>query len=860
MFLCIENLIPFDEILEEITIVPNPQNFKLIGGNSLKISETSSISHNLTDNAEYLIEYVSDFFLEKGLASKLEVRKDTQELKKNVIFDLCEKYFPNKLEHLDNQEVFKTQGYILSIYDNNINIIGDTPQSIFYGMQSLMQILDYHNQQLISSQLIIIDYPLLKIRGISDDISRGQAAKLENLKEFIQRLSKYKINQYYLVYMQDMYQFKNHREIWEGRGAYSKEELRDLIDYARKHFIDIIPIFQTIGHWDNILYYENYWNYGEFPGSNSLSIGNEEIYDLLDEMIGELSEIFDSKYFHIAADESWDVGKGKSKVYIERMGLDNAYLAHYQRVYEIVKKHGFEKMIMYHDILYKHETVLKNLPKDIIIMYWKYNLKETHPLIDLIKSHNFPVLVSPSIWDYNRIFPSISHFERNINNVITYGYSKGIEGVVTSCWGDYKNKELRENRIFGFIYSAELAWNPRNVENPIIFWRVIFKHLFGENSDSILKVFNKIREIQDKKKLRVRQMFYYNHFFSHPYRKNTKRFRRNLRISRFDTLIVEIDNMIKNCRIVLDDLDKNQLLLESLIFILNHMKFYCSKRINSKKIIEINVKRINKKLLAIMIKEVEQLRERLKILLLEYEKLWLKMAKPDGFKSLKQQYVWLIQFYDEKIKDLMERREWKNPNIPSESIYIKEKKNKALNTFLFKKSIDVKEGIKSAYIQVIAGTFCEVFINESLRGNVITRHSLNYVLQDNNIQIFDIKHLLQKGENTIILRNTDYIGGLGIVNLYGEIKLESGEIIQIKTDKSWLGSKENSEEWKKVNSFGSPPKLTGGLNYPDFENGLHSKENEYVASFNTIYSKVSSKFRWLIKILIKMFNRYDILE
>jgi len=857
MFLCIENLIPSDEQIQEISIIPNPRNFKVIEGGCIRIGENSSIIHNLPPNSTYLVEDILHLFLNSGLNVKLPVRFDDH-YDYNVILKRCDDNFPNKINEIKNQELFKTQGYILTVLNNNIHIIGETSQAIFYGIQSLLQIFETYNDQLICNNLIIIDYPLLKIRGISDDISRGQAPTLENLKKFISVLSCYKINQYYLVYMLDMYQFKNHREIWEGRGAYSKEDLKSIIEHARKCFIDIIPIFQTVGHWDNILFHKNYWKYGEFPGSNSLNLANEEIYQLLDEMIEELSEVFDSKYFHIAADESWDVGRGKSKEYIQKVGIDKAYLTHYKKVYDIVKKHRFEKVIIYHDILNKHEFVLKNLPKNIIVMYWAYNVKEDHPIIDSLRNHNFPILVSPSIWDYNRIFPSISNFEKNISDIVNYGYSRGIEGEVTSSWGDYKNKELRENRIFGFIYSAEVGWNPNTPVNRLHLWKSLFNKLFG--TVDILKTFNKIREIQDNKKLHVRPTFYYNHFFSHPYRKNTKESRRSLRTSQFSKLITELGDNINICKFALENQEKNHLLLQSLIFVLQHMRFYCSKRINSKKLINFNIKQPNEKILNAFIKEIKELKSQLENLLLGYEELWLKMARPAGLNSIKQQYLWLIQFYSDKIIELSERKRWKDPNIPSESIYLKGDKGYSIGTTSFKKVINITDKVREAYIQVIAGTFCEIYLNESFIGNVITRHTLNYVIQENNIQIFDVTVNLQKGENTIILKNTDYIGGMGIVNLYGEILLESGEKFQLKTDRSWLGSKEDAQEWKKVKSFGTPPKLTGGLYYPDFKKSLHSKENEYVASFNTIFSKTPPRLRWLSKILVKIFNRYNILE
>ena len=864
MFIYLENLIDINISREELNFLPQPRHFKQLGDIKYKIVEESLIYSDISENHSFILDQLQEKLLSFGLERKLEEKFLNSIKNINYLDDpltICSREFPNlNLEREMNIKNMKEQGYLIISMNSSLLIKAECLQGLFYATQTLIQALNVHQNKLIVDQFIIIDYPLLQIRGISDDISRGQAPTIPNLKKFVQILSHFKINQYYLVYMQDMFQFKNHDEIGKGRGAYTKEEIKDLVNFSNERFVDIIPIFQTIGHWENILHNEKYWKYGEFPASNSLNIANDEIYDLLNEMIGELSEVFTSKYFHIAADESWDVGKGASKEFISKVGKGEAYVRHYKKVYDIAKRHGYEKIIIYHDVLYKYEEVLDGLPKDMIIMYWNYRTKENHPIIDKLKKFDFPLVVSPSICDYNRIFPSITKFEENIGNLVAYGYSKGIEGEVTSSWGDYKNKELRENRIFGFIYSAEVGWNSKNPVNLLNFWKGAFFHLFGEKHGEILKIFNKIRIIQDKKKLRVRPTFYYNHFFSHPYNKNTRKYHRNMKTNQFDKLIKELDKMIQVCDESIGILQKNQLLIQSLTFVLKHMRFYCIKRIHSKKLANFSVKHTKAQYKNIVMKDIKNIRDELNNILEEYEQLWMKIAKPDGFSSIKQQYLWLMQFYEDKIQDLKENKDWKDSNIPSESIYVKDKKSKSHNTISFKQSIKIEEEIQDAHIQVIGGTFCEIYINESFIGKVITRHTLNYVVLENNIQIFDIKAALRMGDNIILLKNTDYIGGMGIVNLYGEIKFNSGEILQIKTDKTWLGSRDTPQVWKKVKSFGKPPKLTGGLNYPDFENNLHSKENEYLASFNTIFSRMPAKLKWFVKILIKIFNRYDILE
>ena len=864
MFIYLEKLVNIENKRDELFFLPQPRHFKQLGDIKYKIVKESLIYSDISENHSFLLDQLQEKLLSFGLEQKLDEKFLNSIKNINYTEDpltICSREFPNlNLERIMNIKNMKEQGYLIISMNSSVLIKAECLQGLFYATQTLIQVLNTHQNKLLVDQFIIIDYPLLHIRGISDDISRGQAPTIPNLKKFVQILSHFKINQYYLVYMQDMFQFKNHDEIGKGRGAYTKEEIKDLVNFANERFVEIIPIFQTIGHWENILHDEKYWKYGEFPASNSLNIANDEIYDLLNEMIGELSEVFTSKYFHMAADESWDVGKGASSDYLSKIGKGEAYIRHYKKVYDIAKRHGYEKIIIYHDILYKYEEVLNGLPKDMIIMYWNYSTKENHPIIDKLKNFDLPLVVSPSICDYNRIFPSITKFEKNISNLITYGYSKGTEGEITSSWGDYKNKELRENRIFGFTYSAELGWNPQNPVNLLNFWKGVFFHLFGKKYSETLSIFNKIRIIQDKKKLRDRPTFYYNHFFSHPYNKNTRRYQRNIKTSQFDKLIKELDTMIQTCDESIEDLQKNQLLIQSLTFVLKHMRFYCIKRINSKKLANFSVKHTKSQYKNIIIEEIQNIWDELKNLIDEYQQLWLKMAKSDGLSSIKQQYLWLMQFYADKIQDLKENKDWKDSNIPSESIYVKDKNSKSPSTSFFKQCVKIEEEIKSAYIQVIGGTFCEIYINESFIGNVITRHTLNYVILENNIQIFDIKLILQRGDNIILLKNTDYIGGMGMVNLYGEINFNSGEIRQIKTDKSWLGSKDTSQGWKKVKSFGKPPKLTGGLNYPDFEKGLHSKENDNLASFNTIFSRTPAKLKWLVKLLVKIFNRYDILE
>ncbi|MFW9973254.1 MAG: hypothetical protein ACFFDF_23925, partial [Candidatus Odinarchaeota archaeon] len=520
---------------------------------------------------------------------------------------------------------------------------------------------------------------------------------------------------------------------------------------------------------------------------------------------------------------------------------------------------GYQNVIIYHDTLYKFKEILENLPKDMIIVYWKYNTKKQHPILDNIKKFDFPIIVSPSIMDFNRIFPSIDKYEHNILYLLKYGYKKGAIGEITSSWGDYRNKEIRENRFYGFIFSAMVGWNTIKEINKFKFWKSLFIHFFGVVDHRLVEIFSKLRLIQDKNLLHTRPSGYYNHFFSHPFNKNTPKYKKSIKTKGFDKLVTDMEDIIKNCEELESIIPKNKENIRNLAFIAKHIKFYCKKRINSKNSIEYYLKK-NEKRKDRLIKEIEDVKEDLIDLLNEYEILWLKCSKKEGFKSVKQKYLWLVQFYDDKLNELRNNSLWEDPNIPSELIYLNSNHIHEIHKTFYKKQVYINDEINQAYLQVIAGCFAKIYINNEYIGHVITRKTLNFVGIENNIRIFNIKDYIKKGENLITIENIDYIGGIGLINVFGVIKLDSNEVIYVKTDKTWLGSKTNENDWKKVKSFGNPPKATGGLNWPDFVKNLPSKADDNMPFLNTLISKISKKYFWIVKLIIKLFNRYNIIE
>ena len=212
------------------------------------------------------------------------------------------------------------------------------------------------------------------------------------------------------------------------------------------------------------------------------------------------------------------------------------------------------------------------------------------------------------------------------------------------------------------------------------------------------------------------------------------------------------------------------------------------------------------------------------------------------------------------LSNIENEKPWENPNIPSETIYLDAKKRNSIYTTYYKKDLSIDGEIISASIQVMAGSFIKVKINDVYVGYVITRNSLNYIINENNLKIFDITSYLFSGKNTILLENSDFEGGLCPINIYGEIYLNAGKKLLITSDKSWKGSRNLNSDWKKVKSLGAPPRYIGGLCYPDFKNKITSSKSDYIAQFNYLVGRFSRKFYRILKVAFKLFHRYDLIE
>lgn len=825
-------------------LIPNPKFCDFLeSGIGSELSSNSSLgTFNIDDNLIFL-EELREFL---GLISKINLQTAVLKQEEGDLF--------KNVDYNSFLEKVGEESYILEIKRDYIQIYGIHEKGVFYGVQTLIQILkncylnkDYKikDRETINSLILpsikIKDYPDLKIRGIADDIARGQVFSIESAKNYLRLLSHYKIN-FYFLYLEDMYSHPKYPDIGKERGALTREELKDLDSFAQKRFIELVPIFQCLGHVDNILIHKKYEYLGEFPGAKCYDISNPETYSFLNDYITDLSELFSTKFFHIGCDETFDVGKFRSKELFAEKGKE-ALISHYDKVYQLALKAGNEQIIMYDDFIRDDKEILQKLNKNLILMYWDYSPNEKYPKIKQHCDKGFKVIASPSMLNWQRIFPNYSDAAINIINLALEAYenkNSGCLGLLTSNWGDYRYYTLRVLEYFGGVLTAGVSWTTADFKYEQFLEDYAYLYYGLRNNDIIefVNLFSSLVNLNSFFKAEPQLIFisFYMYFFKHPF--PTKTFTPPINNH------YGLEEAAKKC------LNLYNKLLKKIAFKREEFEYleFCAQiaKVYSEKLnlsLELSnsfeTMKVNHELRTELISKLEGMNEKILKLKDQYEKLWLRAAKRPCLDQHLHLFDFLIEKYKQKAEQLREKTWFKDPYIKSEWIWIDEKRS-PIEPRYFRKNFVINQIPKKAIIHGSACTYMKIYVNGELIGSVSGRTTFAILPILYRTRIFDITNLLKKGKNIIAIEAYNFEYYKGAINLYGQILLEGGNIQEILSDTSWKGFKEdllssnqwlniefNDSEWSEVISYGRPPNVNGDIFEPDLLNGEKSITQDY---------------------------------
>jgi len=311
-------------------IIPAPRNvrpdhghFKLEAGTRITINDDS-----LRDVASGFADFIS---VSTGYYPHVAIADNPQTTAINFLL-------------VDNDQI-TAEAYELTIGAEQIQIAGSDPAGIFYGTQTLRQLLSADIESGVpvrkSSWLIpaarISDGPRYAYRGMHLDVSR-HFFSAESVKRYIDLIALHKMNFFHWHLTDDQgwrIEIKAYPRLTEiggtrsetvvghalGYGAkmdgephggfYTQEEIRDVVEYAAERFVTVIPEIDLPGHASALLAaypeygciernYHVQTSFGIFP---NVLCPNEHTFDFLADVFGEVAELFPGPYIHIGGDE-----------------------------------------------------------------------------------------------------------------------------------------------------------------------------------------------------------------------------------------------------------------------------------------------------------------------------------------------------------------------------------------------------------------------------------------------------------------------------------------------------------------------------------------------------------------------------
>ncbi len=325
-----EKILPVSIIPKPVQLIQNPGGFHIDENTSVRFAGTE-----LNQTALLLVSHLNHL---AGFGLKAE---KAQLPDKNSIFLRIDS---SLISHLGEE------GYHFHSDKDKIEITAADPAGIFYGVQTLYQLLPVtylkHEAQKAGHWVIpaveVTDYPRFSWRGMHLDVSR-HFFPVEFIKKYIDLIAMHKMNIFHWHLTDDngwrieMDQHPLLTEVaawrvdreslpWDARplpqpgekatygGFYSKEEIRDVIDYASERHITIIPEIEMPGHTSEVFaaYPElsctgerigvkpgSYW-----PITDIFCAGKEETFVFIENVLREVAELFPSGYIHIGGDEA----------------------------------------------------------------------------------------------------------------------------------------------------------------------------------------------------------------------------------------------------------------------------------------------------------------------------------------------------------------------------------------------------------------------------------------------------------------------------------------------------------------------------------------------------------------------------
>jgi len=366
--------------------------------------------------------------------------------------------------HLTLTPEMAAEGYALAIGEKRAVVIAESAAGIFYGVQTLKQLLPLAGEKAEIPAGTIRDWPAMKYRAIDDDLSRGPFPTLEFQKHQVRVFAAFKAN-IYSPYFEHTLQYPNEPLAGPPGSSMSPADVAELVKYAAQYHVMILPEQEAFGHLHHVLKYDLYRDVVETPHGHVLAPGQPGTLPLIEGWFGTVAKEFPGPFMHIGADETFDLGQGRTKEAVDKQGYGPVYVEFLTQIHDALAP-LHKRLLFWGDIGGDDPKAVAGLPKDMIAVPWNYwDTKGFDRVLEPFAKAGIETWVAPGDANWSLVYPNASTAFGNIQGFIRDGQRLGSTGAMTTVWND-DGEGLFNLDWYGVLFGAVAAWQPGESSIP----------------------------------------------------------------------------------------------------------------------------------------------------------------------------------------------------------------------------------------------------------------------------------------------------------------------------------------------------------------------------------------------------------
>jgi hypothetical protein len=361
------------------------------------------------------------------------------------------------------------------------------------------------------------DWPDFPVRGFMLDVSRDRVPSRETLARIVDLLDLLRINHLQL-YVEHSFAYRAHEVVWRDASPLTAEDLRWLDALCRERGIELAGNQNCFGHMGRWLRHPQYRARAEAPDGWRTRTGawlppgvllpDAENARFAVELCREQLECLSSRRINIGCDETFELGRGRSRAEVEARGAGRVYLEHLLRIVGPLHADGCDVQF-WGDVVRNHPELVPELPrKATTALLWHYEAPASGaPLppavaallaefgvgpeqqrgfagaVPPFAAAQFPFWVCPGTSTWNSLVGRLPNARANLIDAAEVGRSAGAGGYLITCWGDNGHLDPPSVSFAPLAYGAAVSWclaENRDLDLAAALDRFVFEDAAGE--------------------------------------------------------------------------------------------------------------------------------------------------------------------------------------------------------------------------------------------------------------------------------------------------------------------------------------------------------------------------------------------